>query len=445
MMSILTLESVAPWAPHPAAAPLTERGKDVLAAAANGTRTCIGGGQLTYSGVETGKTYGIRVEAGFADLERVQDMLRCEIYWGTLPADDPRNGHQEVVSWDYLVPESVAGDSIRFGRVLSAPEGTDRLTLRYTFRWSVKGSVDWHFPEIDLAELTAVGTEPVNICVVTGRREDRGGPYKTIQENIDFYLPLCQQASDDLKPDLIVLPEIALQWGIPGSPLDQAVPAPGPETAPFAELARQDGVHLLLGLLERDGDAVHNSAVLIGPDGSIEGKYRKVHLAVGGEMETGILPGDDFPVFDTAIGRIGCNICMDSSAAESSRMIGLNGADFLLLPIMGDHRAWHPENHVWDPERFKGIMMTRAVDNQLCMVVAVNRAQGSCIIDRTGHVLAWNDGDRPYVSATVNLSDGFRPSNKGCYRSTNWMQRRPHVYAAFVEPENVGGLLAQEY
>ena len=89
--------------------------------------------------------------------------------------------------------------------------------------------------------------------------------------------------------------------------------------------------------------------------------------------------------------------------------------------------------------------MTRAVDNQLCMVVAVNRAQGSCIIDRTGHVLAWNDGDRPYVSATVNLSDGFRPSNKGCYRSTNWMQRRPHVYAAFVEPENVGGLLAQEY
>ena len=212
-----------------------------------------------------------------------------------------------------------------------------------------------------------------------------------------------------------------------------------------AELARRCGVHLLLGLLERDGDAVHNSAVLIGPDGTIVGKYRKVHLAVGGEMETGILPGDDFPVFDTAIGRVGCNICMDSSAAESSRMIGLHGADFLLLPLMGDHRAWHPENHVWDPERFKGIMMTRAVDNQLCMVVAVNRARGSCIIDRTGHVLAWNDGDRPYVSATVVLNDGFRPANKGCYRSTNWMQRRPHAYSAFVDSDNLGGLLPREY
>jgi len=44
-------------------------------------------------------------------------------------------------------------------------------------------------------------------------------------------------------------------------------------------------------------------------------------------------------VFDTEIERIGCNICMDSSAAESSRMVGLNGAEVLLLPIMGDHRG----------------------------------------------------------------------------------------------------------
>ena len=444
-MSDLRIESVMPWAPHPTAAPLSERRDDLLVVAANGTRTCIGGWQLVYSGVVAGETYSIQVDAGFADLDRVQDQLRCELYWGELPADEPRNGHREVVSWDYLVPESGSDDSTRFTRIVKAPEGADRLTLRYTLRWSRAGSAHWHLPQIDRSEAAEAESAPVRICVVTGRSEDRQGPYRTIEENIDFYLPLCRQTCAEATPDLIVLPEIALQWGLEGSPLDLAVPAPGPETAPFAELARRCGVYLLLGLLERDGDAVHNSAVLIGPDGTIVGKYRKVHLAVGGEMETGILPGDDFPVFDTAIGRVGCNICMDSSAAESSRMIGLNGADFLLLPIMGDHRAWHPENHVWDPERFKGIMMTRAVDNQLCMVVAVNRARGTCIIDRTGHVLAWNDGDRPYVSATVVLNDGFRPANKGCYRSTNWMQRRPHAYSAFVDPDNLGGLLPREY
>src|SRR5262249_5927432 len=159
-----------------------------------------------------------------------------------------------------------------------------------------------------------------------------------VRENVEFYGALCEEAARR-SPHLIVLPEIALQWEVPGNPLDLAVPVSGPETEPFAEIARRYGARLVLGLLERDSDAVANSAVLFGPTGAGEGKYRKVRLAAGGETTSGILPGEGFPVFETEIGRIGCNICMDSSAGESSRMVGLNGADFLLLPIMGDHRA----------------------------------------------------------------------------------------------------------
>jgi len=255
---------------------------------------------------------------------------------------------------------------------------------------------------------------------------------------------LCEAACQE-NPSLIVLPEIALQWGLKGSPIDLAVPAPGPETEAFAEIAQRYQTRILLGLLERDDDAVHNSAILIDPAGQIEGRYRKVHLAVGGEIESGILPGDTFPVFQTELGRIGCNICMDSSATESSRMIGLNGADFLLLPIMGDHRAWHPGVRVFDSGRFRSIMQTRAMDNQLCVVVAVNRVEGSCIIDRLGTVLAWNDGDQAFISATVQIVDGHLPASKGCYRSINWMQRRPHAYTQFVETGNRGGLLPKPY
>jgi len=272
----------------------------------------------------------------------------------------------------------------------------------------------------------------------------RRGPFKRIQDNLDFYLPLCGVACKE-EPDLIVLPEIALQWGIADSPLDLAVLAPGPETDVFSEFAQCHKVRVLLGMLERDGDAVHNSAVLIGPNGDIDGKYRKVHLAVGSEIDSGILPGEGFPVFDTEIGRIGCNICMDSSAAESSRIVGLNGADFLLLPIMGDHRAWHPGERIFDPERFKAIMRTRAMDNQLCMAVAVNRSEGSCIIDRLGNILAWNDGALDYIQATVELDDGYRPSSRGCFRGINWMQRRPHIYQAFVDEDNKGALLTNAY
>ena len=282
------------------------------------------------------------------------------------------------------------------------------------------------------------------LLVVTGKKNQRQGPFTIVDDNISFYASLCETASRE-KPSLIVLPEIALQWGIKGSPIDLAVPLTGRETKVFVDIARRYRLRVMLGMLERDEDAVYNSAVLISPSGQIDGVYRKVHLAVGGEIESGISPGEGFPVFETEIGRIGCNICMDSSVTESSRMVGLNGADFLLLPIMGDHRAWQPGLRVFDPNRFRGIMQTRAMDNQVCMAVAVNRTEGSCIIDRLGNVLAWNHGDKEFILAEINVSDRYRPTSKGCFRSINWMQRRPHLYQVFVDNHNRGSLLTKPY
>ena len=133
---------------------------------------------------------------------------------------------------------------------------------------------------------------------------------------------------------------------------------------------------------------------------------------------------------------------MDSSAAESARMVGLNGADFLLLPIMGDHRAdrWTPGAPIFNEGRWQAIMRTRAIDNQLTLVVARNSAQGSCIVDRKGEFLAYNDGTRDIVEARVPAADGYRTWNGGCFREVNWLQRRPHLYGAYVETENRGSL-----
>lgn len=434
----LTPAQIQLWAPHPAAAPSTGRDGERLTTAANGTRTCSGGWQLHYSGVTPGRRYALAVEVAHEGIEQPRDVLECIAIWGDPPADEARPG----VFWEYLRPERSWESPVRFTLDTIAPEDARDLTLRFTFRWSARGRSVWSLPEIRLGSAPAARPiSSVKVCVVTGDAHSRRRSFGTIQENVDFYLALCEAASCRA-PHLIVLPEIALQWRIPGNVLDLAVPATGPETEPFAALARRCGARILLGLLERDGDAVFNSAVLFGPAGAIEGKYHKVHLAVGGETTSGILPGEGFPVFETEIGRIGCNICMDSSAAESSRMVGLNGADFLLLPIMGDHRAdrWTPGPPVFNESRWKAIMRTRAMDNQLCLVVARNEAQGSCIIDRKGDILAWNEGDQEIIEATVGLEDGYRTWNDGCFREVNWMQRRPHLYQAFTEIENQGSL-----
>ena len=442
-MSNLNLESIQPWSPHSKAAPITEREGDALSVVSNGTRTCVGGWQVSYSGVETNAAYRVTWDVQYEDIIQVEDMLECLAYWGDIDEDSSRRTFKDVVNWYYLLPEKTGANRVRFSRVLKTAAGADRLTLRCTFRWSPKGKCVWQLPQVEPVEISE-SSESVAIAVVTGPAGSRRRKFESIQDNIDFYAPMCETAAKN-GAGLIVLPEIALQYGLPGSNLDWAVPAPGPETDVFADVARKYKTRILLGMVEQDGDAAYNSAVLVGPDGVIDGKYRKVHFAVGGEMDSGLLPGDGFPVFDTEVGRVGCNICMDTSAAESSRMVGLNGADFLLMPIMGDFRARHPEDNSWDPERFRGIMQTRAMDNQLCMVVAVNHGEGSCIIDRSGNVLAWNDGEREMIQAEVILNDGFHPSNKGCAREVTWMLRRPHLYGAFSDVDNRGSMSEVTY
>ena len=250
------------------------------------------------------------------------------------------------------------------------------------------------------------------MCVVKRDRKSSGTKLQPLSKGLELPKDVAQSvdlwgslvtAACQRKPQLIVTPEVVIGGK---DRVDGAVAVPGPATQPFEKIAREHQTHLVLGMRERDGDASYNSAVLVGPEGKVQGVYRKVHLATS-EGLSGILPGDAFPVFDTSIGRIGCLICMDTTVEESTRLLALNGAEFICFPIMGDLRAdrWSPGAGL-QRGRWKAIMRTRAIDNQVCMVIARNAAQGSCIIDRKGEILAWNEGDQEIIEATVPREDG---------------------------------------
>src|SRR5207253_5685254 len=105
---------------------------------------------------------------------------------------------------------------------------------------------------------------------------------------------------------LVVLPECA----IPGYMFDSGEEAvqyaeeiPGPSTEALADACRRLDTWCVCGLLERDGDVLHNAAVLVGPAG-LAGSYRKTHLPFLG-VDRFTVPGDEFAVFDTPLGRIG--------------------------------------------------------------------------------------------------------------------------------------------
>ena len=104
------------------------------------------------------------------------------------------------------------------------------------------------------------------------------------------------------------------------------------------------------GLLERDGHLVYNVAVLIGPDGKVVGKYRKVCLPRG-EVEGGIAPGSEYPVFDTRFGKVGLMVCYDGFFPEVARELTNRGAEVIAWPVWGCNpmlaRARACENHVY--------------------------------------------------------------------------------------------------
>lgn len=446
-MQSAKLERTERWAAHPSARPAAEEsGGGQVTIGANGTRTCSGGWQFVYAGIEGGAGYCIRTRVRHRALANPRDCLVAIAYWD---AWSPETCAQRR-PWNYLLPRIVSDDTLEFECAVRAPAGATTLTVRYVFRWAQAGVSHWDPPEIRPVEIPQ--KEPVRACVVTATRQTRErieighfseglGLPDDVAESVDLWASLAREAARR-GAHLIVTPEIAVGGK---HQLEGAVEAPGPATAPFQQIAQEHGSHIVIGMLEREQDGTaHNSAVLVSPAGAVVGSYRKVHLATGEDM-CGIEPGDSFLVFDTAIGRIGCLICMDTTVCESARMIGLHGADFLCFPIMGDLRAdrFSPGQPIYNESRWKAIMRTRALDNQLCMVIARNDVQGSCIIDRKGDILAWNEGDQEFTWATVNREDGYRLWNGGDFREVTWMLRRPHLYGAYTDPACLGPLIEE--
>ena len=130
--------------------------------------------------------------------------------------------------------------------------------------------------------------------------------------------------------DIIAFPELFLTGPVRGH-LDLAQSIPGEFTETFSSLAKEHGMHIVMGTIaEREGEKVYNTSVLLDDEGRIVGKYRKIKLW-NGEKEH-VTPGGELPVFDTKLGKIGLLICWDLAFPELAKELALKGADFIFCP-----------------------------------------------------------------------------------------------------------------
>ena len=156
-----------------------------------------------------------------------------------------------------------------------------------------------------------------------------------------------------------------------------AEPIPGPSTEIYGRLAKEYGVVLVTSLFERRAPGLyHNTAVVFEKDGSIAGKYRKMHIPDDPAYyeKFYFTPGDlGFKPIETSVGRLGVLVCWDQWYPEAARLMALQGAEILIYPTaIGYESSDTLEEQQRQRMAWQTVMRGHAVANGL-PVVAVNR------------------------------------------------------------------------
>jgi len=299
--------------------------------------------------VSGGKHYEFRVLRKVARVKQPRRSAFPTIQWldaqGKRVLDDRplvERFLKSATPWaPFEYPSERSADSqgwTEFAAVYQAPGAARKAVVELHLLWAPGGRVEWR--DVSFREVPPPPGRKVRLAAIHFR--PKGG-------DRTLYAPLIEKAAA-MRADLVVLGETLTYYNSGRTPAEVAEPIPGPSTEYFGGLAKKHNLYIVAGLYERSGCLVHNVAVLIGPDGNLVGKYRKVTLP-DGEWNAGVTPGSDYPVFETRFGKLGMMICYDGFFPEVARQLTLRGAEIIAWPVWGCNpelaRARATENHVY--------------------------------------------------------------------------------------------------
>lgn len=275
---------------------------------------------------------------------------------------------------DYAWRTEPYGEWRRVTLEAPAPEQASAVVIQLYLGNAPQGTVWWD--DIALEAIAAPGPRPVVVAALNYRPTGSKSP----TENVARFLEAAERATPE-PIDLLLLPEGITLVGTGKSYSEVAETIPGPTTTQLGEYARRRKAWVAAGIYEREGVAIYNTAVLVDREGRVAGKYRKVYLPRE-EIEGGLTPGNDYPVFQTDFGRVGIMICWDLQYADPARNLALGGAEIVLLPIWGGNEA---------------LPKARAIENQI-FLAASGYDHPTYILDPEGNTLASAERGRAAIA-----------------------------------------------
>jgi predicted amidohydrolase len=372
----------------------------VLNASGRGIANVYGGWTTHIGGLQGGSYYRFSTRARPVDVASVRESVSILLRWRGSFGDE----EQPDYVWSF---EKQQDGSVLFDRTLQAPAGTSAVDVELVLQWSPGGQVA--FDKLSFASAAAPSARKVRVASIYYRPSGTQSGLDSVQQAGHY----AEQVAATNHPDVMVLGELLNSIGAPGTFDANAETVPGPSTDFMAGIARANHVNLAFGMVERAGDMLFNTAVLIDRNGNIAGKYHKVQLPVS-DASAGLMPGDSVPVFDTDFGKVALLVCQDIWFPEPAREAALKGAELLLVPIWGGKTS---------------LVHARAVENGIYLA-ASGYDYASEVVNPLGTVLSSvtiDAGPRVAV-ADIDLSQRFREQWLGDWRDISNKQRRTEPY-----------------
>ncbi len=348
--------------------------------------------------VKAGTHYQFTAEYQARGVEEPERSVLARVEWL-----DARGKRVETPEYPLSSPRRSPDAWTAVAGTYLAPAGSVDAKIELHLRWAPRGDVRWRGAQLKPA------SPPVPRTVRLASVNHRPRGTKSPEENLQQFAKLVNLASRS-HADIVCLPEGVTVVGNGKGYVEVAEPIPGPSTQFLGELARKHRMYLVAGLYEREGKTVYNTSVLIGRDGALLGKYRKVCLPRE-EIDGGITPGTEYPVFDTDFGRIGMMICWDVHFPEVARELAARGAEVILMPIWGGNEI---------------LAQARAIENQIYLVASGYDFK-TTIYGKAGESLASTTDDPAVVTAQVDLNERLMWPWLGDWRARIWREAPPRA------------------